>query len=140
MKTKLKVPGIFLLAILLLTAIACSCGSITPLFSGMFATPTPTISLNGVGIRIIYIQSREADANLVAERLRALGATVETSRTSDDGNDDFINRIFYEPGSEQNAAIVAALVSDIEAIIPTPLTDANSYPNINLYLWIAQPK
>jgi hypothetical protein len=147
MNTSRKVLGVFFVSLFVLVTIACSCNSITSQISGMVvtatpaATPTPALSLKGEHIRIVYIQQREADALLAADRLRAQGASVEIFLTSNDGNEKFINHVYYSPGYEQSAALIASLVSDIESVVPSAYPpDTTLDPNIDLALWIAEPK
>lgn len=82
--------------------------------------PTPTSNFSGLKIKLIYISRREPEATRIASRLRALGAEIILSPTSDSGNSPYVGKMFYADGQGSSARKVADSISDLIGLAVTP--------------------
>jgi len=109
-------------------------GGATPLVE---AVPgTSGAPLDGLGIRVVHVDRRRADAEEAARRLRALGAAVELFETSDSGNEAHTGSLYVRSGYRQLADVVIDAVKDLE---PLGATEGTTFsPGQQFNLWITR--
>lgn len=109
-------------------------GDATPLVE---AVPgTSGAPLDGLGIRVVHVDRRRADAEEAARRLRALGATVELFETSDSGNEAHTGTLYVRSGYRQLADAVIDAAKDLE---PLEAAEGTTFsPGQQFNVWITR--